>query len=103
MITQIVKPTRDWIGKAKAYIEAGEVVAFHTETVYGLGADASSDEAVRKIFTLKGRPADNPLIAHVHIGYDIARLIDRDAPFAEKLRNEFCRVRSRWCILQPIR
>src|SRR5471032_1637247 len=44
---------------------AGEVVAFPTETVYGLGADASNPQAVAKIFALKGRPADHPLIVHV--------------------------------------
>ncbi|CAK8054568.1 L-threonylcarbamoyladenylate synthase [Eupransor demetentiae] len=43
----------------------GEVVAFPTETVYGLGADATNDEAVKKVFTAKGRPADNPLIMTV--------------------------------------
>lgn len=46
-------------------IQAGEVVAFPTETVYGLGADASNPEAVAKIFEAKGRPSDNPLIVHV--------------------------------------
>ncbi len=46
-------------------IRAGELLAFPTETVYGLGADASSDAAVAKIFAAKGRPADHPLIVHV--------------------------------------
>ncbi len=45
-------------------IRAGELVAFPTETVYGLGADATSETAVRKIFAAKGRPADHPLIVH---------------------------------------
>ncbi len=53
------------IEKAVALIKAGEVVAFPTETVYGLGANAFSEEAVKKIFKAKGRPADNPLIVHV--------------------------------------
>jgi L-threonylcarbamoyladenylate synthase len=44
---------------------AGEVIAFPTETVYGLGADASNPQAVAKIFALKGRPSDHPLIVHV--------------------------------------
>src|SRR5690554_3252058 len=47
------------------YIRSGEVVAFPTETVYGLGADATNPEAVSKIFEAKGRPSDNPLIVHV--------------------------------------
>ena len=46
-------------------LNAGEVVAFPTETVYGLGAVATNDEAVKKIFEAKGRPSDNPLIVHI--------------------------------------
>lgn len=46
-------------------IKSGEVVAFPTETVYGLGADARNPDAVRKVFETKGRPADNPLIIHI--------------------------------------
>ncbi len=52
------------IRKAARLIQAGELVAFPTETVYGLGADATNDRAVAKIFTLKGRPTINPLIVH---------------------------------------
>jgi L-threonylcarbamoyladenylate synthase len=51
--------------RAAALIRAGEVVAFPTETVYGLGADGLSEAAVKKIFKAKGRPQDNPLILHV--------------------------------------
>jgi L-threonylcarbamoyladenylate synthase len=51
--------------EAAAFIREGELVAFPTETVYGLGADALRTEAVDKIFVAKGRPADNPLIVHV--------------------------------------
>ncbi len=46
-------------------IKIGEVVAFPTETVYGLGADAWNPSAIKKVFTVKGRPSDNPLIVHV--------------------------------------
>lgn len=53
------------ISQAAAHIRAGELVAFPTETVYGLGADASNDAAVAKIFVAKGRPADHPLIVHI--------------------------------------
>ena len=53
------------IDEAAARLKAGEVVAFPTETVYGLGADATSREAVCKIFAAKGRPGDNPLIVHI--------------------------------------
>jgi len=74
---------------AKRLILSGDVVAFHTETVYGLGADARSDDAVRHIFELKGRPADNPLIAHVHSDYDISALVDRVPSYTKKLREAF--------------
>ena len=59
------------IEEAAALLQNKEVVAFPTETVYGLGADATNDEAVGKIFAAKGRPSDNPLI--VHIG-DVSQL-----------------------------
>ena len=51
--------------KAAKDLQNNEVVAFPTETVYGLGANATSDEAVAKIFKAKGRPSDNPLIVHI--------------------------------------
>ena len=53
------------LSEAALFLKNNEVVAFPTETVYGLGANAKSDEAVQKIFTAKGRPADNPLIVHI--------------------------------------
>jgi L-threonylcarbamoyladenylate synthase len=53
------------IGRAADALAAGELVAFPTETVYGLGARADTDAAVAAIFALKGRPADHPLIVHV--------------------------------------
>jgi L-threonylcarbamoyladenylate synthase len=55
----------DKIACAVALLQAGELVAFPTETVYGLGADAANPLAVAKIFTAKGRPADHPLIVHL--------------------------------------
>jgi len=57
-----VTPEKDKIRVAAEAIRAGKLVAFPTETVYGLGADAMNGEASRKIFEAKGRPADNPLI-----------------------------------------
>jgi len=53
------------IARAVALLRAGELVAFPTETVYGLGADAQNPAAVAKIFSVKGRPADHPLIVHL--------------------------------------
>lgn len=55
----------DQLADAAAIIAAGGIVAFPTETVYGLGADASNAAAISKIFLAKGRPSDNPLIVHV--------------------------------------
>ena len=57
--------TNQDIQRAGVLLKAGEVVAFPTETVYGLGADATHEEAVQKVFVAKGRPADNPLIMTV--------------------------------------
>jgi L-threonylcarbamoyladenylate synthase len=69
------------IARAIEVLRAGDVLAFPTETVYGLGADASNAEAVRKIFKLKGRPADHPIIVHLS---DAAQLetYARDIPEA---------------------
>jgi L-threonylcarbamoyladenylate synthase len=53
------------LDRAVRLLQAGELVAFPTETVYGLGADAANPEAVAKIFAAKGRPADHPLIVHL--------------------------------------
>lgn len=63
--TSIVSPTAAEIARAAALLREGRLVAFPTETVYGLGADARSDQAVAGIFAAKGRPRFNPLIVHV--------------------------------------
>lgn len=55
----------DDVARAVSLLQAGGVVALPTETVYGLGADASNPQAVAKVFALKGRPADHPLIVHI--------------------------------------
>lgn len=65
METLLLKPTEEAIAQAASILKAGGLVAFPTETVYGLGADALNGEAVKAIFAAKGRPADNPLIVHV--------------------------------------
>jgi L-threonylcarbamoyladenylate synthase len=59
------RPDSEAIKRAAAVIRGGGLVAFPTETVYGLGADAMNEQAVCKIFEAKGRPIDNPLIVHV--------------------------------------
>jgi L-threonylcarbamoyladenylate synthase len=53
------------ISRAAGLLQAGGVVAFPTETVYGLGADAENETAIRRVFSIKGRPADHPLIVHL--------------------------------------
>ena len=53
------------IDLAAKLIREGEVVAFPTETVYGLGGDCFNDDAVKRIYAAKGRPSDNPLIIHI--------------------------------------
>lgn len=63
-------------------IKTGEVVAFPTETVYGLGADAWNASAIRKVFDIKGRPSDNPLIVHIsnrNMVDDFAAEVSREA------------------------
>jgi L-threonylcarbamoyladenylate synthase len=57
--------TADTIRDAAAALKAGHLVAFPTETVYGLGADARNPDAVKRIYEVKGRPADHPLIVHI--------------------------------------
>lgn len=70
-------------------IAAGELLAFPTETVYGLGADAASDAAVAKIFAAKGRPADHPLIVHVAHPEAAAHFAAAMPDFAKRLIDAF--------------
>ena len=70
-------------------LSAGELVAFPTETVYGLGADAGSDSAVAKIFAAKGRPSDHPLIVHVADAASVAHFAASVPPFAQRLMDAF--------------
>lgn len=74
---------------AKKILSEGRLVAFPTETVYGLGADAFNDSAVSLIYRTKGRPSDNPLIVHVHKDYDISRLVDGIPDYARALSAAF--------------
>jgi L-threonylcarbamoyladenylate synthase len=77
------------IAQAAAALARGELVAFPTETVYGLGADAGSDAAVAKIFAAKGRPSDHPLIVHVPDATGVDAFSPTIAPFARKLMEAF--------------
>jgi L-threonylcarbamoyladenylate synthase len=89
MQTKIKRITKESLNEAKDIIFQGGVVAIPTETVYGLGGNAFDDTAVKKIFEVKGRPNDNPLIAHVHKDYDLSQIIDGEPWYAQKLRDAF--------------
>jgi L-threonylcarbamoyladenylate synthase len=77
------------IEKAASVIRDGGLVAFPTETVYGLGADAMNEEAVRKIFDVKGRPQDNPIIVHVSDMAMLGRTAREVSPAAGRLAAQF--------------
>jgi L-threonylcarbamoyladenylate synthase len=79
----------DAIAACARSISAGELIAFPTETVYGLGADAGSDSAVAKIFAAKGRPADHPLIVHVHSAQQVSHFASAVPAFAQTLIDAF--------------
>lgn len=77
------------IDEAARHLRAGRLVAFATETVYGLGADATQDDAVRAVFAAKGRPANHPLIVHA-ASREAALACGRDVPrVAHQLAEQF--------------
>ncbi len=88
--TAVLRPEKpqdyEW---AAALLKAGQLVAFPTETVYGLGAIATDPAAVAKIYRAKGRPSDNPLIVHVAKVEDILRLVREITPLAACLIRAF--------------
>lgn len=65
-------PSAQQLAEAAALLEAGQIVAFPTETVYGLGADAENPEAIARIYAAKGRPSSHPVIVHVVDGADLS-------------------------------
>jgi L-threonylcarbamoyladenylate synthase len=77
------------ISEGAQLLATGQLVAFPTETVYGLGADASSDAAVAKIFAAKGRPADHPLIVHVSDASKVEQFAASVPVFAQRLMDAF--------------
>ena len=85
MDTKIISDMRE----AAALLQKGEVVAFATETVYGLGADATSGEAIQKIFAAKGRPSDNPLIVHIASTQQLGQVVTAVPDYAKKLMDAF--------------
>lgn len=82
-------PEQELIRQAAAIIRSGGLVAFPTETVYGLGADGLNPQAVRRIFAAKGRPVDNPLILHVAKQEEVFRLARQVDERAQKLMTLF--------------
>lgn len=89
IINRIESPQdEDKIREAAEYIKNGGIVAFPTETVYGLGADALNEDAVKKIFIAKGRPQDNPLIVHV-ASKNIEQYVQEVPEIAQKLMDKF--------------
>ncbi len=89
MKTEIMKITGESLALAKNIMLNHGIVAFPTETVYGLGAIATDPVAVNKIYEVKGRPGDNPLIAHVHKDYDITKLVKINESYVEKLQKAY--------------
>jgi L-threonylcarbamoyladenylate synthase len=84
----VVKPDAAAVAAAAQILAAGGLVAFPTETVYGLGADATNGRAVARLYEAKGRPAFNPLIAHV-VDLEAARALARFDPDAVRLADAF--------------
>lgn len=90
MNTIVEKLTEKNLNLAKELIEKEELVAFPTETVYGLGALATSELAIKKVYEVKGRPSDNPLIVHVHKDYNLDLLVENAyGGYAEKIAKAF--------------
>ncbi len=86
IIRDINEETMQSAGKM---IRAGGIVAFPTETVYGLGASAYDDDAVRKIYEAKGRPSDNPLIVHIADVCDVQKVAREVPELAKKILDKF--------------
>ncbi|HJV37394.1 MAG TPA: L-threonylcarbamoyladenylate synthase [Geothrix sp.] len=88
-ILPVAGPADPAIEEAAALLRAGRLVAFPTETVYGLGADGLDPEAVARIYAAKGRPATNPVILHVADAASAQALVSRWPPEAQKLAERF--------------
>lgn len=87
--TLILEPTKENIEKAAKIIRQGGLVAFPTETVYGLGADAMNADAVGRIYEAKGRPSDNPMIVHISRASDIGQLTPMLSPQIVEIIDNF--------------
>ena len=83
------QPEKKKIRRAAQIIKEGGLVAFPTETVYGLGGNALDEHAAKKIYAAKGRPQDNPLIVHIHSTSQLDKLVYDIPPGAAKLMDRF--------------
>lgn len=84
-----VEPSAGEIERAVAALRSGGLIALPTETVYGLGADASNDDAVRRVFEVKGRPSDHPLIIHLADAAQLEQWAASVSPTAQLLADAF--------------
>ncbi len=89
MDTKILEATKENIQQAAEVLKKGGLVAFPTETVYGLGANALDEEAVQKVYAAKGRPSDNPMIVHIARASDIGQLTRMLSPVIVALIDNF--------------
>ena len=87
METKIIHPQE--IEEAVNAIKKGKLVSFPTETVYGLGADATNEEAVKNVYLAKGRPSDNPLIVHVASCEQVTPFVSNISEKAQQLMDTF--------------
>jgi L-threonylcarbamoyladenylate synthase len=90
MGTELLTDSESDLLRAAGLIKQGAVVGIPTETVYGLGADACNEEAVRAVFAAKGRPADNPLIVHLADFSQAEDYTDGIPQLAYRLADRFC-------------
>ncbi len=88
-MTDVVQPDAKGIARAAAVLRNGGLVAFPTETVYGLGAHALDPAAVRRVFDVKGRPAADPLIVHIDSLGSLAPLVEAIPDVARRLASRF--------------
>lgn len=88
-IIQIADHTSTYLEICGAALRDGELVAFPTETVYGLGANGLDEKAVKEIFKVKGRPQDNPLILHISSRKELEPLVENISEEAEEIMDIF--------------
>ena len=93
MVTEKIEVNEDYyahtVHELGRIIREGGLVAFPTETVYGLGGNALDGSAAKKIYAAKGRPSDNPLIVHVADPSEVGKYVEAVSPLAEKLMKTF--------------